>query len=268
MGLADAGAAVLGDPAARDADRADLQGHHRRCSSRASSSRTSTASSTRAPAATSDGTERQPAELAPFGELVVEDVHFAYPAQRATRRCAASRCGSAPARWSRSSARTARARRRSRSCSARCSRRPTGRDPLGRHRRPRRSTARALRRQIGVIFQDFVRYQLTARENIGFGRAEAVDDADGDRRRRRGRPAPTRSSSACPTGYETVARQGVHRRLRPVARASGSGSRSRARSSARRVCSCSTSRPHRSTRAPSTSCSSTSRRWRTAARCC
>ena len=35
---------------------------------------------------------------------------------------------------------------------------------------------RALRRQIGIIFQDFVRYQLTARENIGYGRAEAVDD--------------------------------------------------------------------------------------------
>lgn len=35
-----------------------------------------------------------------------------------------------------------------------------------------------LRRQIGVIFQDFVRYQLTARENIGFGRAEAVDDVE------------------------------------------------------------------------------------------
>ncbi len=28
-----------------------------------------------------------------------------------------------------------------------------------------------VRRQIGIIFQDFVRYQLTARENIGYGRA-------------------------------------------------------------------------------------------------
>ena len=36
-----------------------------------------------------------------------------------------------------------------------------------------------VRRNVGVIFQDFVRYQLTARENIGFGRAERLDDLDG-----------------------------------------------------------------------------------------
>jgi ATP-binding cassette subfamily B protein len=34
----------------------------------------------------------------------------------------------------------------------------------------------ALRSSIGVIFQDFVRYHLTARENIGVGRLEAMDD--------------------------------------------------------------------------------------------
>lgn len=34
----------------------------------------------------------------------------------------------------------------------------------------------AWRQQIAVIFQDFVRYHLTARENIGLGRAEALDD--------------------------------------------------------------------------------------------
>ncbi len=34
-----------------------------------------------------------------------------------------------------------------------------------------------LRRRIGVIFQDFVRYQLTARENIGFGQIDYLDDA-------------------------------------------------------------------------------------------
>ncbi len=33
-----------------------------------------------------------------------------------------------------------------------------------------------LRANIGVIFQDFVRYHLTARENIGVGRIEAMDD--------------------------------------------------------------------------------------------
>jgi ATP-binding cassette subfamily B protein len=33
-----------------------------------------------------------------------------------------------------------------------------------------------LRRRIGVIFQDFVKYQLTVRENIGFGSVEHADD--------------------------------------------------------------------------------------------
>jgi ATP-binding cassette subfamily B protein len=33
-----------------------------------------------------------------------------------------------------------------------------------------------LRRRIGVIFQDFVRYHLAARENVGFGQIEALDD--------------------------------------------------------------------------------------------
>ncbi|MEZ4729655.1 MAG: ABC transporter ATP-binding protein [Caldilineaceae bacterium] len=35
-----------------------------------------------------------------------------------------------------------------------------------------------LRRAVGVIFQDFVRYHLTARENIGFGQLEHVDDIE------------------------------------------------------------------------------------------
>jgi ATP-binding cassette subfamily B protein len=34
----------------------------------------------------------------------------------------------------------------------------------------------SLRQCIGVIFQDFVQYHLTARENIGFGRVEALED--------------------------------------------------------------------------------------------
>jgi ATP-binding cassette subfamily B protein len=36
-----------------------------------------------------------------------------------------------------------------------------------------------LRNQITVIFQDFVRYWLTARENIGIGRVERIDDLEG-----------------------------------------------------------------------------------------
>jgi ATP-binding cassette subfamily B protein len=35
---------------------------------------------------------------------------------------------------------------------------------------------RQIRDHVGVIFQDFVRYQLSARENIGFGREEWLDD--------------------------------------------------------------------------------------------
>jgi len=33
-----------------------------------------------------------------------------------------------------------------------------------------------LRARVGVIFQDYVKYQLTAGENIGFGRIEAIED--------------------------------------------------------------------------------------------
>jgi ATP-binding cassette subfamily B protein len=36
----------------------------------------------------------------------------------------------------------------------------------------------SLYREIGVIFQDFMRYELTARENIGVGRIEDVEDLD------------------------------------------------------------------------------------------
>ena len=34
----------------------------------------------------------------------------------------------------------------------------------------------SLRQRIGVIFQDFVQYHLTARDNIGFGQVEALED--------------------------------------------------------------------------------------------
>jgi ATP-binding cassette subfamily B protein len=60
-----------------------------------------------------------------------------------------------------------------------------------------------LRQQIGVIFQDFVRYQLTARENIGFGRAEAVDDLDAIAEAARQAGAHD-YLAALPDGYETM----------------------------------------------------------------
>jgi ATP-binding cassette, subfamily B, bacterial len=61
----------------------------------------------------------------------------------------------------------------------------------------------AVRRQIGVIFQDFVRYQLTARENIGFGRAEAVDDLDAIAEAARQAGAHD-YLAGMPDGYETM----------------------------------------------------------------
>ncbi|HYI38584.1 MAG TPA: ABC transporter ATP-binding protein [Thermoleophilaceae bacterium] len=60
-----------------------------------------------------------------------------------------------------------------------------------------------VRRHIGVIFQDFARFQLSARENIGFGRAEAVDDlpAIEDAARRGG---AHEYLERLPDGYETL----------------------------------------------------------------
>ncbi len=55
----------------------------------------------------------------------------------------------------------------------------------------------SLHQRFGVIFQDFVRYQFTVRENIGFGQVDALDDLG----RIRARPiaaAPVRSSRNCP----------------------------------------------------------------------
>lgn len=60
-----------------------------------------------------------------------------------------------------------------------------------------------LRRTVGVIFQDFVRYHLTARENIGFGQLDQVQDAE-----RIGRAADKGGAlpviEKLPKGYETL----------------------------------------------------------------
>jgi ATP-binding cassette subfamily B protein len=60
-----------------------------------------------------------------------------------------------------------------------------------------------LRRRIGVIFQDYVRYHLPAFENVGFGQFEALDD------RARIVAAATKSGAhelieSLPEGYETT----------------------------------------------------------------
>jgi ATP-binding cassette subfamily B protein len=60
-----------------------------------------------------------------------------------------------------------------------------------------------LRRRIGVIFQDFVHYHLTASENIGFGQIEAL----GDRPRIEASAAKSGADAvitALPEGYETI----------------------------------------------------------------
>ena len=60
-----------------------------------------------------------------------------------------------------------------------------------------------LRRSIAVIFQDFQRYLLTARENIGFGRVERADDADGVAAAARRADAHD-FLAALPDGFETM----------------------------------------------------------------
>lgn len=60
-----------------------------------------------------------------------------------------------------------------------------------------------VRRRIGVIFQDFVRYQLTVRENIGFGQIDRLDDAQqiGEAARRGGADDIV---ATLPSGMETM----------------------------------------------------------------
>ncbi|WP_371614066.1 ABC transporter ATP-binding protein [Streptomyces sp. NBC_00454] len=60
-----------------------------------------------------------------------------------------------------------------------------------------------LQRNIGVVFQDFIRYEMTARENIGFGRVEDMTNAG------RVRTAAAASGadaviSRLPDGYDTI----------------------------------------------------------------
>ena len=61
----------------------------------------------------------------------------------------------------------------------------------------------SLHQRFGVIFQDFVRYQFTVRENIGFGQVDALDDLAQiqDAAERGGAKAVIESM---PQGYETM----------------------------------------------------------------
>jgi len=60
----------------------------------------------------------------------------------------------------------------------------------------------ALRSRVGVIFQDYVKYQLTAGENIGFGRIEAIADT-GRIERSAVEAGADAVIAALPQGYET-----------------------------------------------------------------
>ncbi|MDQ6905921.1 MAG: ABC transporter ATP-binding protein/permease [Chloroflexota bacterium] len=59
-----------------------------------------------------------------------------------------------------------------------------------------------LRSRVGVIFQDYVKYQLTAGENIGFGRIEAIEDS-GRIERSAAEAGADAVIAALPQGYET-----------------------------------------------------------------
>jgi ATP-binding cassette, subfamily B, bacterial len=60
-----------------------------------------------------------------------------------------------------------------------------------------------LRRSVAVIFQDFIRYHLPARDNIGLGRSEAAEDLEAIRMAAEHADAD-RFLSTLPAGYETV----------------------------------------------------------------
>jgi ATP-binding cassette, subfamily B, bacterial len=60
-----------------------------------------------------------------------------------------------------------------------------------------------LRRSIAVIFQDFVRFHLTARDNVAFGRVEAADDEPGIRAAAR-QAGAEEFLAALPKGYGTL----------------------------------------------------------------
>ena len=66
-----------------------------------------------------------------------------------------------------------------------------------------------LRQRIGVIFQDFVRYHLPARENIGFGQIEALDSIERivDAARKSGAHVVIED---LPDGYETMLGRWFH----------------------------------------------------------
>jgi ATP-binding cassette subfamily B protein len=136
-----------------------------------------------------------------FEELVVDDVHFRYPESEGEALRGVSlriRAGEVVALVGENgSGKTTLAKLLSALFT------PTGGRILWDGEDVRSLDRRALRRQIGVIFQDFVRYQLTARENIGFGRAEAVHDVEAIAEAAR-QAGADHYLERLPEGYETM----------------------------------------------------------------
>jgi ATP-binding cassette subfamily B protein len=136
-----------------------------------------------------------------FEELVVDDVHFRYPECEGEALRGVSlriRAGEVVALVGENgSGKTTLAKLLSALFT------PTGGRILWDGEDVRSLDRRALRRQIGVIFQDFVRYQLTARENIGFGRAEAVHDVEAIAEAAR-QAGADHYLERLPEGYETM----------------------------------------------------------------
>ncbi|MFJ9772914.1 ABC transporter ATP-binding protein [Kitasatospora sp. NPDC101157] len=60
-----------------------------------------------------------------------------------------------------------------------------------------------LQRNMGVIFQDFIRYEMTVRHNIGFGRVESLDD-HGRVRQAAESAGAAPAVEALPGGYDTM----------------------------------------------------------------
>jgi ATP-binding cassette subfamily B protein len=113
-----------------------------------------------------------------------------------------------------------------------------------------------LRSEVGVIFQDFVRYDMIARENIGVGRIDALAD-DTRIQDAAAKSLALQVVSGRRTAWATCwGAASTAGRTSPAG--SGRRSRWRARTCATRRCSSWTSRPPLSTRGPNTRCSSAS----------
>ena len=114
-----------------------------------------------------------------------------------------------------------------------------------------------LHAEIGVIFQDFMRYEMTARENIAVGRIEVEHATGGDRIRGGKEPGQRRDWQNC-RAVTSRCWAGASRAASIFPAANGRSWRWPAPICATRNCSFSTSPLLRSTRAANSKCSSAS----------